>query len=259
MGIATAAAALVLYPILFNLPLNLVRFEWGFRRGLAPMPHDIEQRAIAADIFVQIFDYLLLATVVVLLVRRSYIPVAELGFSESNWIAASTLGVLVGIVLLGFLSVLLRNSPDEMRKEPESHGSFLMWCGIQALGSFSVEFWRAFCIVALVRLDLSATLAILITAAASGASQVTMGMARAAGEAAFGCLAGMLFVGTGALWAPVALSFVTGTIYAGYVRRTLDCHPPRLRGLASSAPCAAQFLSSVRGIKDLPVRTAARS
>jgi threonine/homoserine efflux transporter RhtA len=149
--------ALVLYPFLYVLPLNLVRFQWGFKKGLAPMPPEMEERAEAADRLVRFVSHAILLAVVVLLMHGSPISEYEVGLTADNWKSALGMGVLLSLFPLGLSELVLRNlPPEEFRKELESRGPVAAWCGLTTLGSFSHELWRAFCIVALIRLGLSA-------------------------------------------------------------------------------------------------------
>jgi hypothetical protein len=40
---------LVLYPSLHVLRINPIRFQWGLKNGLAPVPPEFEERAQAGD------------------------------------------------------------------------------------------------------------------------------------------------------------------------------------------------------------------
>lgn len=209
MTAISAILALVFYPLLFNLPLNLVRFRWGFRHGLEPMSSEVQETAEAADRAVQLIIYVVLLTFVIFLLHGSFISVYEVGLTTDNWKAATALGALLSYVPLSLGAILLRILPsDKIREEPESRGPLAAWCGLAILGSFSTEFWRAFCIAALLRLNLSAWLAVLVVAVAFGASQLTTSTARAAGAVTFGGIAGFLFVKTGSLLAPLTMSLI---------------------------------------------------
>ncbi len=226
MSVRTTILALVLFPLLNVLPLNLVRFQWGFRQGLAPMPPEVQERAEAADRAVLLVIYVTLLTVGAILLHGSAISVYTVGLTANNWKSAIALGVLISYVPLGVGAVLQRIlPPDELRKDPEARGPLATWCGLGALGSFSIEFWRALCIAALIRLDLSASIAVLIAAVAYGAPQLTSSTPRAAGTAVAGGVAGFLFVKTGSLLAPLTMSL----IIAG-------AHLYRVRHIPSRAP-----------------------
>ncbi len=203
--------ALVLYPLLFVLPLNLVRFQWGLKKGLAPMPPEMEERAEAADRLVRFVSHAILLAVVVLLMHGSPISEYEVGLTADNWKSALGMGVLLSLFPLGLSELVLRNlPPEEFRKELESRGPVAAWCGLTTLGSFSHELWRAFCIVALIRLGLSAWVAVLIAAVVYGTIHLQTSVARALGSAAFGGAAGFLFVNTGSLLAPLTMSLIVG-------------------------------------------------
>lgn len=200
---------LVFYPFLFNLPLNLVRFQWGFKQGLAPMPPDVQKRAEAADRAVLLVKYLTLLVTVVSLLNRSLISTYAVGLTTANWKSAMALGVLVSYVPVSLGALLQRFlATDKPGEEPESRGPLAIWCGLTVLGAFSVEFWRAFCIATLIRLVLFPWVAVLVVAIAYGASQITTSTARAAGTATFGAAAGFLFVKTGSLLAPLTMSLI---------------------------------------------------
>jgi predicted RNA-binding Zn-ribbon protein involved in translation (DUF1610 family) len=205
-------SALLIYPLLYLLPLNLVRFRWGFERGLAPMPPEMKEKAEAADRIVLCVEHVILLVVVVLLFRGSPISTYEVGLTTDNWKPALGMGTLFSLFLLGAGELLLRNMPAEkVREELESRGPLAAWCGLNTLGSFTLEFWRAFCIVSLIRLGLSAWVAVPIVAVVQGAVHLQTSVAKALGSATFGGAAGFLFVNTGSLLSP----FTMGLIAAG--------------------------------------------
>jgi predicted RNA-binding Zn-ribbon protein involved in translation (DUF1610 family) len=205
--------ALILNPLLYVLPLNLVRFRWGFERGLAPMPPEVQGKAEAADRIVLSVTHVILLVAVVLLMYGSPISTSEVGLTADNWKRALGMGILFSLFPLGLSDLVLRNMPPEkVREEPESRGPVAIWCGLTALGSFSQEFWRAFCIVSLMRLGLSAWVAILIVAVVYGTLHLQTSMASALGSATFGGAAGFLFVNTGSLLSPLTMGLIaTGT------------------------------------------------
>jgi len=209
MSAGSAIFLLVFYPLLFNLPLNFVRFQWGFKQGPAPMPPGVQERAEAADRAVLLVMSLILLVVVVSLLNRSLLSIYAVGLTTANWKSATALGVLVSYVPVSLGALLKRflatYQPEE---EPKSRGPIVIWCGLAALGAFSAELWRAFSIAALIRLELSPWLAVLVVAIAYGSSQLSTSTATAAGTATFGAVAGFLFVKTGSLLAPLAMSLI---------------------------------------------------
>jgi predicted RNA-binding Zn-ribbon protein involved in translation (DUF1610 family) len=220
MSFSIPISALLLYPLLYLLPLNLVRFRWGFERGLAPMPPEMEEKAEAADRIVLSVKHGILLVVVVVLMRGSPISTHEVGLTTGNWRAALGMGILFSLLPFGLGKLLLRNMPPEkVREKPESHGSPAAWCGLNTLGSFTQEFWRAFCIVSLIHLGLSAWIAVPIVAVVYGAEHIPTSVAKALGSATFGGAAGFLFVNTGSLLSPLTMVLIAAGAYLYQVRR----------------------------------------
>ena len=209
MFAGSAIFILVFYPLLFNLPLNFVRYQWGVKRGLAPMPPEMQKRAEAADRAVRLVMYLILLATVVSLLNRSQVSTYAVGLTTANWKSAMALGVLVSYVPVSLGALLQRFlATDKPGEEPESRGPLAIWCGLTVIGALSVEFWRAFCIATLIRLELFPWVAVLVVAIVYGASQITTSIARAVGAATFGAAAGFLFVKTGSLLAPLTMSLI---------------------------------------------------
>jgi hypothetical protein len=215
MSALAAVSLLVFYPLLMNLPLNLVRFQWGFKRGLAPMSPDVQKQAEAADRMVLYVSYFILLAVVVALLNRSQFSVYAVGLTIGNWKSAIALGALSSLLFVSLESII---PAEKLREEAESQGSLASWCGLTVLGSLSVELWRAFCIVSLIRLDLSSWVAVLVVATAYGASQLSTTIATAAGASTVAAAAGFLFVKTGSLLAPLAMSLIAAGVHFYRVR-----------------------------------------
>jgi len=233
MPFSITISALLLFPVLYLLPLNLVRFRWGFERGLAPMPPEVQEKAEAADRIEFFVKHAILLVVVVFLMRGSPISVHEVGLTADNWKPALAVGIVFSLFPLSVGKLLLRNMPPaKVLEESESRGPLAAWCGLKTLGSFSNEFWRAFCIVSLIRLDLSAWVAVLIVAVVYGASNLQTSVARALGSATFGGAAGFLFLYTGSLLSPLTMVFVAAGAYLYQVRQAIR-HPES----RYSSPC----------------------
>jgi predicted RNA-binding Zn-ribbon protein involved in translation (DUF1610 family) len=247
MSFSIPISALVLYPFLYLLPLNLVRFRWGFEEGLAPMPPEVQEKAEAADRVVLCVTHVILLVTIVLLMRGSPISQYDVGLTANNWKSALGMGILFSLFPLGLSELLLRNMPTEkVRKETESHEPVAAWYGLNTLGSFTQEFWRAFCIVSLIRAGLSTWVAVLIVAAVYGTLHLQTSVARALGSAAFGGAAGFLFVNTGSLLAPLTMSLLVAGANLYQVRQasTLSGQTSgnqRVQGplSRSSSPCPA--------------------
>src|SRR5258708_39643014 len=91
---------LVTYPLLYLLPLNLVRFRWGVKNGLAVMPSEIESRAEAADRAVLFVIPLMLFALVSVSIYYSSIFVYEVGLTLDNWKSALGMGVMFSLLPL---------------------------------------------------------------------------------------------------------------------------------------------------------------
>ena len=139
-------------------------------------------------------------------------------------------------VVLGEL-FLSRVPPEDKRKEAESRGPVAVWCGIVLSGSFSLEIWRAFCIVALMRSGCPAWLAIVLTTLFSAAAWLQRSVAAALGAAAAGCGAGFLFVDSGSLLAPVSMGIIAGLTNLYHIRHARSGAPRASSRF--SRPCPA--------------------
>jgi hypothetical protein len=256
MTAGTAILALLFYPLLVNLPLNAVRFRWGFSHGLETMPVEVQEKAEATDRIVELIRYVALLAFVIFLLHGSFISTYEAGLTTDNWKSAMALGALLSYVPLSLIEFLKRILPlNKWREEPESRGSVSAWCGLAMAGSVSIELWRALCIAALIRLGLSAWIAVLVLAVVYGGAQLTTSTARAAGAALFGGIAGFLFVKTGSLLAPVTMSLISGGLYLYRVRRISSLceamsrnesmRPPRSRYSMRCPACGGDVPTSV--------------
>lgn len=259
MSTHSAVLALISYPLLANLSPNVIRFRWGFRRGLVPMPPDVEAQAEAADRTALFVIYLVLLAVIIFFLRRSSIPAYAIGLTTENWKSAIAVGGLfgcigagasVGAVLLGSVA-----APDKLQEIPESRGPLATWCGLTVLASLSVEFWRAFCIVTLVRFDFSAWLAVMIVAVAYGSANLTRSTASALGAACFGGVAGFSFVKTGSLLAPVVMSLITAGTYVYRVRHVSLRKRAHLAPSALTCPVCKASFNPANAKKSLTVLT----
>jgi len=255
MSLRTPISALVLYPFLYLLPLNLVRFRWGLEAGLAPMPPEVREKAEAADRVVLFVTHIILLSAVVLLMRSSPISVYEVGLTTENWKAAVGMGILFSLFPLGLNELALRNVPPEkVLDQSESRGPAAVWYGLITVGSFTNEFWRAFCIVTLMRLGLSPWLAVPIVAVAYGALHIQPSVAKTLGSVAFGGAAGFLFVDTGSLLSPLTLGLIVAGANLYQVRWATKkgFHRPESRHSEPCPVCGAIIrLSEVHRAADI--------
>jgi predicted RNA-binding Zn-ribbon protein involved in translation (DUF1610 family) len=216
--------ALFIYPVVYLLVLNLnpVRFRWGFRRGLIPMPTEVQEQAEDADRLGLLTARSILVISVVLLMRLSRISAYDVGLTAENWRFRLTMGLALSLIPVGLNAILLPRAPTKsVQKDLESRGPVGVWSGLIVLGSFSSEFWRAFCIVALLRSGVAAWLAIVIVAIFCAALWLQTSVARALGAAFYGGVAGTLFVYTGSLLAPLTMGLIASAAHFYRVRYTL--------------------------------------
>lgn len=209
------------------------------------MPPEIQEKAAATDRLVLFVKDIILVMVMIWLMYGSSISAYAVGLTTSNWKSALGLGVLFSLFPLGLSELALQNIPIEnLREQPESHGPITVWYGLITLGSFAPEFWRALCIVSLMRLGLSAWLALLIVAVVYGVLHTQISIARALGSVVFGGAAGFLFVDTGSLLAPLTMGLIVAGANIFQIRQASSSverlganrpnHDPESR---SSQPC----------------------
>ena len=119
------------------------------------MPVEVEEQAEDVDRFALLFARSILVISVVLLMRLSRVSAYDVGLSVENWKSPLAMGLAVSLIPVGLNTILLQRAPTKsLQKDLESRGPVAAWCGLIALGSFSSECWRAFCIVALLHLGL---------------------------------------------------------------------------------------------------------
>lgn len=245
MSFSIPIFALILYPFLYLLPFNLVRFRWGLENGSAPMPRNAQEKAEIGDRVAQCVSYVILLFAVVWLMHGSPISAYAVGLTTDNWKQALGMGILFSLFPLGLHQLALQNIPGEsVREQPEAHGPAAVWCGLIVLGSFTHEFWRAFCIVSLIRAGLSVWLAILIVSFVYGSLHIQTSTAKALGSVAFGAASGFLFVDTGSLLSPLTMGLVVTGANFYQIRKTyssLEQMGPNLQNHRSesrtSKPC----------------------
>jgi hypothetical protein len=100
MSFSIPISALVLYPLIYLLPLNLLRFRWGLEEGLAPMPVTVLKKAEVLDRVVLCVTHVILLLVVTFLLHSCPISAYEVGLTTDNWKSAVGLGVLFSLLPL---------------------------------------------------------------------------------------------------------------------------------------------------------------
>jgi predicted RNA-binding Zn-ribbon protein involved in translation (DUF1610 family) len=210
-----ALLALVSYPLVYSLPFNWFRFRWGLDRGLSPMPPEVEERARAADRIAILGGHATLLAFVLVLFRSSPIETSDLGFRSGNWMSSVAFGALCSFIPLALGAAMRMSAANATRDDPEGNGPVLFWCGVVVLRALAQEFWRAFCILALIRVDLPSWMAVLATAAACASLHLTKKVARALGVACYAAVIGFLFVRTNSILTPLSMTLIAsaGSLY----------------------------------------------
>jgi hypothetical protein len=204
---ATTLIGLVLYPILFGLPTVSLLYTLLNPAGDSP-EQTIE---ITDDRRMQISDFALTFIVVALSIASHFTPSA-IGFTKVNWQIAVTLGALVSSLPLAVGSLLNRLQTSEQRlADPLNQGSLVHRSALLVLDSVSTEVWRTFCVASMLEMGFPAFVCILVVAFVYGMPSLTVSVPRAIGAAVFGCVAGLLFVATKSIFAPVTLSLISAS------------------------------------------------
>lgn len=163
--------ALAIFPISVFAPFNLVRFSWGYRRGLETMPHDVRVRAERVDRYIWPLTNLLTVAPVVILMNRERVPAAWVGLRFDRWQINTALGLSTGlflVVIQGLLRMLMNPKKADLDHAELASGAASLWCLIFLFGAFSEELWLAFSLVALRQTNYSIASSILLTAIAIG-------------------------------------------------------------------------------------------
>jgi len=212
------------------------------------MPPEVQEQAEALDRLALLIARLMLLVTVVVLMRSSRISAYDLGFRAEDWEFPLAIGLGASLIPVGLNAILLRRGHTKTaQNDLESRGPVATWCGLIALGSFSSELWRAFCIIALLRLEVAVWLAILIVAIFFAAIWLQTSVARALGAAFFSGVAGTVFVYTGSPLAPLAMALIAGAIHfyrVRYASRSSGQIRVPSRYSTSCPVCGAAFYAS---------------
>jgi hypothetical protein len=216
MSLTTAVLALLLYPLLYIFPFNLVGFRWGLRRGLAPMPAELQEKHASVERIIQTARHFLLLAAIALLIRGSTISLADVGFNSRNWRDSAPLGIFLGCLLAAFsIRLAQRRWLQASAQAGVAQPPIGIGVGIRLLSAVATIVWQAFCIVALTRVSFPTWVAVLLTGAAIGLLQFHASIGAAVGKAAGGAVFGFVFAATGSLVAPLAMAVIqiAGNLY----------------------------------------------
>lgn len=174
------------------------------------MPPDIEQKAKELDWFADLGIQVGLLLTVLLLMWNSAVSARSIGLSTSNWRLAVTLGAIFSVIPIAIGGVL-RRVPSAKSDDPYPQVGLPNKYGLTVLSQFSPEFWRAFCITALIHVGCPAWVGVVITAVVCAVPHLYGSDFSALGAAVGGLIPGFLFVETGSLLAPVTMGLISST------------------------------------------------
>ncbi len=213
----TAYLALLVLPLCVFLPFNLVRFAWGYRNGLKPMPTEVLMRAERVDQLVWPFQHATILGLVILLMAHQKVSPAQVGIHRDRWQISLALGITAGLLLVATQGLIWKVVPSVMAAREEfenARGSAMLWCANYMVGAFSEELWLVFCLVALRKAGYPLSVAVLVPSIAFGSAHFTyrLGALAVAIKGSFSCF---LFLATGSILAPYLFHFLgnLGALY----------------------------------------------
>ncbi len=225
LSAATAYIVLAISPLVVNLTPNPVLLYWAFKGGGQPMSPTLRQKAEQAARHVLFLVYGCVALLVLGLMVRHQVSLADVGLHLHRWTFHLSLGCGAGLFWLGLHRILLRlvGVFASVRGGTADHylqkGTATFWVSLFFVGAFVEEFWRGFCLFALTAAGHSAASSVILTAIAFGASHLRAGVSRAFGTAIFGLYAAFLFLWLGSLAATYPAHFIVDVGGLYWIRR----------------------------------------
>lgn len=174
------------------------------------MPPDIEHRAKEIDWIANLGIQAGLMLTVLLLMWDSPLSVRSIGLSAHNWRLAVALGVIFSLIPIA-IDGLLQRVPSARHDDPYPHVGSLNKYGLTVLSQFAAEFWRAFCITALIHVGCPPWVGVVTTAVVCAVPHLYESDSKAVGAAVGGLIPGFLFVETASLLAPVTMGLISST------------------------------------------------
>jgi hypothetical protein len=157
-----------IYPLLAYLLGDPAAFKWGLDHGAEPMPEAAELRTQCNGRLLWILRYAILSAYVLYGLRVTSIP-------KGTPIQSAIVGIIVGIALVQVRLLAIKVWPDlgfANAAHPALLGPIGVWAAIIALGGFSEELWRAFCLVSLRRVGASTEATVLGTSVVFALSEL---------------------------------------------------------------------------------------
>jgi len=213
--------ALAVFPLVAVGFPNPVALYWEFKKGSAPMPPDVTDKAERAAPYMLFPMHALVVILVLFMMLRHSVTAAQVGIHLENWETQLLVGCVAGVSWVGFQRLLLLFVPD-IRQNWTTHylqrGSAVFWVSVYIPGAFAEEFWRAFCLFALTNTGHSVSWSVVLTAiaCAAGHARLRFGALMAG---IFGIGAALLYLWLGSLLATASGHLVANLGGLYWIRR----------------------------------------
>lgn len=212
-----AYAALAAFPIVGIFVFDWWNAGWASGHHTMVLPPEIARKREEANRPLILVKYALLLLILHALAGEPLWHLVPVTVRSRPWLVLLASGIVGGVVISGFRNLLSTLLPAALSETNEYflRGSVGLWLTIFFVGGPVEEFWRALCIVALVRNGHGAFSANLLAAVAfsiahqSGIpSRIAPGLAIAGAEVMVGLILGALFVWSGNVIAPCLASVI---------------------------------------------------
>jgi hypothetical protein len=173
-----AYIALASFPVLANLRPEPIGIRWAVRHGklrlpMPPLPPELWERSQRNRRYLLFLTYALVCACAYVAMREYSIPASAAGLHLRHWPIFIGVGVAASVVRLGFQSLMRAIAgtlaAGTIAYHPADYltrGSPVLWVASDLVGSFAQEYWRAFCLVALLGLHSGVLSAVVATSVA---------------------------------------------------------------------------------------------
>jgi membrane protease YdiL (CAAX protease family) len=188
------------------------------------MPPEVAEKMERAGRYMLFLIDALVAGLVLELMRRHSVSIAQVGLRLENWKSHLLLGLAAGILWVALqraLMHLLRGAKQSSITDYYRKGSALFWLFSFLVGTFTEEFWRAFCLFSFNTGGHSLGQSVILTAIAFGAGHLRFRWAGALGAATLGGALALLYVWQGSLLSTYCAHLVANLGGLYYIRRAL--------------------------------------
>lgn len=202
-----------LLPLLYQSLPNPIGLRWYWRHGDAPMPPELERRAVMASTIIPVFQLVALVAVLwFVLSRHSLRDALRWDPERSGWMALS--GAVAGcgwLMIYAAIFARVRPSKHMLARHQFMQRSPAFWIPVSMTAAVFEEIWRAVCLTGLS--SVGRVHAIALTSVAFGLAHAQP-LGRAVSAAACAVYLGVLFFWTRSVMAPIVAHAVInlGTI-----------------------------------------------